>query len=62
MEVLPKKTADACKVGLGRDDPNNDPYLPPPIGRMQWSWNPYTLIVMNLLIFYYLFLVSIYST
>ena len=48
LEVLPKNIADECKVGKGRDEPNVNPYLPPPVGRMQWSWNPYTLIVMIL--------------
>jgi hypothetical protein len=39
------KMAEACKVGKGRSEPNINPYLPSPVGRMQWSWNPYTLIV-----------------
>jgi len=29
---------------LGRDNPNNDPYLPPPVGRMQLSLNPFTMM------------------
>ena len=45
LEVYPMKMAEACKVGKGRSEPNINPYLPSPVGRMQWSWNPYTLIV-----------------
>ena len=65
LEVLPMKIAEECKVGKGRDEPNVNPHLPPPIGRMQWSWNPYTLFVIKLfflILIYLLFLVSIYPT
>ena len=24
--------------GAAREDPNSDPYCPPPVGRMTWSW------------------------
>ena len=44
FELVPQESAEACKVGEGRDEPNIDPYLPPPIGRFEWSWNPCTLI------------------
>ncbi|CAG9332379.1 unnamed protein product [Blepharisma stoltei] len=44
FEIIPKEKAEACKVGEGRDEPNVDPYLPPPFGRFKWSWNPITLI------------------
>jgi len=39
------KMAEACPVGKGRNEPNINPYLPAPVGRMQWSWNPYSLVV-----------------
>jgi hypothetical protein len=61
------KIAETCKVGKGREDPNKDPYLPPPIGRMQFSWNPYTLIVKYFLnnirffILFHLFLILFLS-
>lgn len=61
FEVMPLKIAESAKVGKGRDEPNSDPYLPPPIGRMQWTWNPYTLIVI-IFYFFKFYLVSIYST
>lgn len=43
FELLPKSSADACPVGEGRSEPNIDPFLPPPIGRIKWSWNPFDL-------------------
>ena len=44
FELVPKERAEACVVGEGRDAPNVDPFLPPPIGRFEWSWNPLKLI------------------
>jgi hypothetical protein len=35
--------AEACPVGEGRDEPNVDPHLPDPVGRIKWSWNPWTM-------------------
>ncbi|CBN80088.1 conserved unknown protein [Ectocarpus siliculosus] len=43
LELLPKETADAQPVGAGRNDPNQNPYLPPPAGRMKFSFNPFRL-------------------
>lgn len=68
LEIFPEKLAQGCKVGKGREEPNINPYLPPPVGRMKFSWNPYTLIVIYFLIFLYqtnkclIFLVSIHSS
>ncbi|OMJ78297.1 hypothetical protein SteCoe_21930 [Stentor coeruleus] len=44
FEILPKKRAENFMVGEGRDEPNVNPYLPAPIGRMKFSLNPLTLI------------------
>lgn len=44
LEILPMWKAEQVKVGKGRDDPNCNPYLPPPEGRISWSWNPCVLI------------------
>lgn len=44
LEVLPMWKADQVKVGKGRDEPNCNPFLPPPIGRIRFSLNPYVLI------------------
>jgi hypothetical protein len=31
-------------VGEGRTEPNFEPYLPPPIGRIKFSWNPFDML------------------
>ena len=41
MEILPKWKANMEKVGKGRDEPNIDPYCPPPVGRFTFSLNPF---------------------
>lgn len=43
LELLPKESADAQPVGSGRNEPNQNPYLPPPAGRMKLSFNPLRL-------------------
>jgi hypothetical protein len=30
-------------VGAGRNNPNHSPFLPPPVGRLKFSWNPFVL-------------------
>ena len=44
LEILPIWKAELTKVGKGRKEPNVAPYLPPPVGRFQWSLNPFTLL------------------
>lgn len=44
VEIVPWEEAENRKVGFGRDEPNTNPYLPPPMGRMQFSVNPFTMI------------------
>ena len=36
IEIMPKAVADVRKAGLGRSEPNMNPYLPPPTGRMKF--------------------------
>ena len=43
LEILPMWKAELDPVGLGRKEPNHSPYLPPPVGRFQWSWNPFKI-------------------
>jgi hypothetical protein len=43
FELVPAEQAEACPVGSGRDDPNIDPFLPPPVGRIKFSWNPFDM-------------------
>ena len=37
--------AKLAPAGQGRSSPNATPYLPPPVGRIHWSWNPIAMIV-----------------
>jgi hypothetical protein len=45
LEVLPAWKAAISIVGKGRDEPNVNPYLPPPVGRLQFTLNPFKMIV-----------------
>jgi len=31
-------------VGEGRNAPNLEPFLPEPVGRISFSWNPWTML------------------
>jgi hypothetical protein len=44
MSIMPKDQSDAYQVGEARTDPNHSPFLPPPIGRIVWSLNPWTML------------------
>ncbi len=44
LEILPKSLADLDIVGKGRDEPNVNPYLPPPVGRIQFTLNPFKML------------------
>ena len=44
LEILPKSIADNEKVGKGRDEPNVNPHLPPPVGRFEFTLNPFKLV------------------
>lgn len=44
IQIVPEKEAQGMPVGTGRDDPNVNPYLPPPVGRMKMSANPFMMI------------------
>ena len=44
LEVLPMWKAKSCPIGKGRDEPNVNPYLPPPVGRISFSLNPLTMV------------------
>jgi hypothetical protein len=44
LEVLTQLGKDTKPAGLGRSSPNDFPFLPPPEGRMQWSWNPVKML------------------
>ena len=44
IEVVPQWYAEQHPVGKGRDEPNMNPYLPPPVGRIKFSLNPFTML------------------
>lgn len=45
IEMVTEEEAKIRPVGVGRGNPNQDPYLPEPTGRFQFSWNPFKLLV-----------------
>lgn len=44
VRILPEKLSQASKVGEARGEPNNSPDLPPPVGRMKLSLNPFAML------------------
>ena len=44
LEVVPQWKAENIPVGQGRDEPNVDPYLPPPVGRIEFTLNPFKML------------------
>jgi hypothetical protein len=45
VDVYPKAMAEANKVGEARQEPNVNPFLPPPVGRLSFSLNPLKMFV-----------------
>ena len=43
LQIMPKAEAKVNDNGHGRRDPNHSPVLPPPTGRLKWSWNPFVM-------------------
>lgn len=43
LQIWPKEKAEAFPSGPSRNEPNVNPFLPPPVGRLKWSWNPFVL-------------------
>ncbi|CAN0271689.1 unnamed protein product [Scytosiphon promiscuus] len=44
IQIFPVEKAEAQPAGLGRAEPNNSPFLPPPNGRLEFGWNPITML------------------
>ena len=42
LYVLTHK-AELNKVAGGRSEPNNNPFLPPPVGRLKFTLNPFVM-------------------
>ena len=40
IQILSKESAMKEPAGKGREDPNQDPHLPAPEGRIEFSMNP----------------------
>ena len=40
VEIVPLDYAEANPVGSARDEPNQNPFCPPPTGRLFFSLNP----------------------
>ncbi len=38
IQLWPKEKAVVMPQGAARNEPNSDPFLPPPVGRMKFSW------------------------
>ena len=43
IQIVPLSRAEAEPVGAGRNEPNHSPFLPPPVGRMKFSLNPFVM-------------------
>ncbi|MES1916423.1 MAG: hypothetical protein MHM6MM_008241, partial [Cercozoa sp. M6MM] len=44
LQIVPKSLCPAYPAGLGRGEPNMNPSLPPPEGRMRWTLNPFSMM------------------
>ena len=44
IDVYPIENAEQNKVGAGREEPNENPFLPMPVGRLALSLNPFAMI------------------
>ena len=43
MDIVPADYAEKNKVGAAREEPNANPFLPPPVGRLSFSLNPFKM-------------------
>lgn len=43
IDITTMEYAESNKIGSGRDEPNTEPYLPPPIGRLHFTLNPWEM-------------------
>ena len=44
IEIVPQWYAERNPVGKGRSEPNINPYLPPPTGRISFTLNPFSML------------------
>jgi hypothetical protein len=38
VQIWPKDKALVMPAGAGRNEPNSNPFCPPPVGRFKFSW------------------------
>lgn len=38
IQIWPKEKSLVMPVGGARNEPNTNPFLPPPVGRLKFSW------------------------
>mmetsp|Transcript_9566 Transcript_9566/g.9197 ORF Transcript_9566/g.9197 Transcript_9566/m.9197 type:complete len:83 (-) Transcript_9566:197-445(-) len=43
IDIMPLAAAEANAVGQARQEPNHSPTLPPPVGRISFSLNPWKM-------------------
>ena len=41
---MPTNVAEKNKQGDGRSEPNNDPVMPEPVGRLEFTLNPFKML------------------
>ena len=44
LNITPGTLSKANPVGQGRTEPNHSPFLPPPVGRISFTLNPFTML------------------
>lgn len=44
IQIFPAAKAEVQPAGIGRTEPNNSPFLPPPNGRLKFGWNPISML------------------
>ena len=44
LRCVPEEYAQVNQVGAARSDPNVEPTLPPPVGRIKFSLNPFAML------------------
>ena len=47
IQIWPKDMAVAQPVGAARNEPNTNPFLPPPVGRFKFSWSAIYSFAIN---------------
>ena len=45
IRLYPISIAEANPLGAARNDCNMEPFLPPPVGRIEFSLNPFKMLV-----------------